>query len=279
MAVYEKNVLLTAKDAAGDKHLLYPITKLDCVDGADDLLHYGQAQELTDEEKEQARANIGAGEPQVQADWSQNDETAADYVKNRTHWVEETTVSEPLTITWDGSTEGLVSATGAAFYRASDLVLTDEQIKSGTYTDSAGPMDIASIWEQVVSAGFVTEDIVWIESIAFVRKANATFDYSTYHFEFPECGVYFNVSNSSFTTTVNQTKTVYYELPENFIPDTIARVDEIPDAVVNPSTASVGQTIVVKAVDDTGKPTEWEATDLPAEPSSITNDQIDTIFA
>lgn len=60
MALYEKNALLTCKDEAGNKYLLYPITRLDCVDGADDLLHYGSAQELTDEEKAQARENIGA---------------------------------------------------------------------------------------------------------------------------------------------------------------------------------------------------------------------------
>lgn len=60
MAVNENNVLLTGKTAAGDTNLLYPITKLDCVDGAEDLLHYGQTQELTDEQKAQARANIGA---------------------------------------------------------------------------------------------------------------------------------------------------------------------------------------------------------------------------
>ena len=34
------------------------------------------------------------------------------------------------------------------------------------------------------------------------------------------------------------------------------------DFIPNPSTASVGQTIVVKAVDETGKPTEWEAADV-----------------
>lgn len=34
-------------------------------------------------------------------------------------------------------------------------------------------------------------------------------------------------------------------------------------AVPVPETASVGQTIVVKAVDETGKPTEWEAAELP----------------
>lgn len=38
-------------------------------------------------------------------------------------------------------------------------------------------------------------------------------------------------------------------------------------AVSVPATASVGQTIVVKAVDDSGKPTEWEAADrLPKSP-------------
>lgn len=37
MAVIEKNVLLTGKDADGNKTLNYPITKLECVDGAEDL--------------------------------------------------------------------------------------------------------------------------------------------------------------------------------------------------------------------------------------------------
>lgn len=38
----------------------------------------------------------------------------------------------------------------------------------------------------------------------------------------------------------------------------------IPDGGIPiPNTASVGQTVVVKAVDENGKPTEWEATDFP----------------
>ena len=36
-------------------------------------------------------------------------------------------------------------------------------------------------------------------------------------------------------------------------------------AVSVPATASVGQTVVVKAVDDSGKPTEWEAADMSSE--------------
>lgn len=50
-------------------------------------------QELTEEQKAQARANIGAvsvGEvpEQVQADWLQNTNAAPDFVKNRTHYEE-----------------------------------------------------------------------------------------------------------------------------------------------------------------------------------------------
>lgn len=40
-------------------------------------------QTLTDEQKAQARENIGAGMPQIQSDWNQNDENAVDYVKNK----------------------------------------------------------------------------------------------------------------------------------------------------------------------------------------------------
>ena len=35
------------------------------------------------------------------------------------------------------------------------------------------------------------------------------------------------------------------------------------DYIPAPATAEVGQTIVVKAVDENGKPTEWEAADMP----------------
>lgn len=36
------------------------------------------------------------------------------------------------------------------------------------------------------------------------------------------------------------------------------------DVILVPSTAAVGQTITVKAVDENGKPTEWEAVDMPS---------------
>lgn len=36
----------------------------------------------------------------------------------------------------------------------------------------------------------------------------------------------------------------------------------VPDFIQSPDTAEVGQTIVVKSVDETGKPTQWEAVDM-----------------
>ena len=46
-------------------------------------------QDLSEEQKLQARENIGAGVPQIQADQNQNDETAPDYIKNRLAWTEQ----------------------------------------------------------------------------------------------------------------------------------------------------------------------------------------------
>ena len=60
MATYEKNVLLTSKDESGNLNLLFPVTRLACVDGAEELVSFGEAQALTDDQMAQARANIGA---------------------------------------------------------------------------------------------------------------------------------------------------------------------------------------------------------------------------
>lgn len=37
--------------------------------------------------------------------------------------------------------------------------------------------------------------------------------------------------------------------------------EEVKDVVVSPSTAKIGQTIIVKSIDENGKPIEWEAVD------------------
>lgn len=45
----------------------------------------------------------------------------------------------------------------------------------------------------------------------------------------------------------------------------------IPEAIPVPATAAIGQMIVVKAVDENGKPTEWEVVDVPSAPVTSVN--------
>ena len=45
----------------------------------------------------------------------------------------------------------------------------------------------------------------------------------------------------------------------------------IPEAIPVPATAAVGQMIVVKAIDENGKPTEWEVVDVPSAPVTSVN--------
>lgn len=72
-------------------------------------------------------------------------------------------------------------------------------------------------------------------------------------------------SLETITASLYKGTEIVHTLNEKFIPDSIARtsdIPEIPDAVITPTTAKVGQTIVVKSVDENGKPTDWEAVDL-----------------
>ena len=98
MAVTEKSGFLKYKDAAGNTTLMYPITTKDNVDGMDEIdahiastdnphnvtvdqigaISYS-AQSLSDEQKIQARSNIGVRNP----DWDQTDEAQADFIKNK----------------------------------------------------------------------------------------------------------------------------------------------------------------------------------------------------
>ena len=69
------------------------------LDKADTAISY-TPQTLTDEQKSQARTNIGAGQP----DWNQNDSTQPDYVKNRPFYTGnpvETVLVEESTVTFD----------------------------------------------------------------------------------------------------------------------------------------------------------------------------------
>ena len=75
MDTYEHKGRLTYKDENGDLHRLYPVTKAECVEGlvvGESVLY--APQNLTDEQKAQARKNIGVGSDISLPDVSSEDE-------------------------------------------------------------------------------------------------------------------------------------------------------------------------------------------------------------
>lgn len=167
----------------------------------------------------------------VTPDLAQNDSTAPDYVKNRTHYEETAVVNEPLNITWDGNTEGLVRVGDEEgyYYKVSNAILTDEQIKTAKLCMSQNPgqfWDVSELWEEFKdSPEAITEDFVCLNELVFVRKKGGV---TIYGFVFPEEGVYFSYVNSAqyvtdFITTepVEQTKTVVKKLDKKYLPDDV----------------------------------------------------------
>ena len=121
---------------------------------ADDLgvVSYDVAQDLTDEQKKQARENIGS----INADWSVNDETSAAFVKNRPFYGDETV------ITWDGTTDTAldgVIAVGPSFYlvKVSEETPTLEDLKANGVIRS---MDIPDAGENIT---MITDDITTVD--------------------------------------------------------------------------------------------------------------------
>lgn len=185
------------------------------------------------------------------ADWNAS-EGEDGYVKNRTHYEAEEIVNEPLNITWDGNTEGLVSVDmvdgyGLIACKVSDAILTKEQIEKGfsfvakNFEDlpySEQDMTINSIENSLVFA--FQKDMI---GFLFVHNDNAEFE----DYVFPEKGLYFTVSYAfeepayilSFTTTepVEHTKTVVHKLDKKYLPDDIGGGSgggaEIIEATVN----------------------------------------------
>lgn len=131
------------------------------------------------------------------------------------------TVNEPLNITWDGNTEGLVRAEGEMpLFKVSDVVLTDEQVKLVNVTLADFTYSMADEWDTWVENGFVTEDIVMPEGVAFVRKDGA----EHMGMMFPEAGIYAFSGGAyvhAITTTepIEQTKVVTKKLDAKYLPE------------------------------------------------------------
>lgn len=175
----------------------------------------------------------GGGGSSVNADLSQNDPTASDYVKNRTHWKE---TFPP--IEWDGSTEGRDSfdATAMGFgvlYKVSDQVWTKEQAKNceaygvlADGTEKTSPFSYNGILLEDDVIGFAAL-YGYMETGIILFFAKQAIDLTAvYGFAIPSAGCYaFPTVPIKLDGAVVgwRLPPVYHKLGDEYLPDNLLR--------------------------------------------------------
>ena len=157
----------------------------------------------------------------TQPDWNQNDETAADYVKNRTHYEE----CSGATIEWDGDTEGrdsIVAGTGV-FYKVSDFTPTRADLIGCTAVANTG--DSTTFTADMLVDGI---NCVFLYQLGFVAFAAGEISDGNDSFMVPSAGVYFLDIGGEYLSSITYGSTVVHPLDEKWIPESIARVGQIP---------------------------------------------------
>lgn len=198
-------------------------------------------QEIVDEVIEQL-PDIPSGGG-VNADWSQNDPTAPDFVKNRTHWKEEHKIE------WDGSTDGRDSFDASAMgfgvlYKVSDEVWTMEQafrarlysknISDGTEGVSAEEPSII-LEDDTIGFAALYRITEYGGLVAFFAKQAIDLT-SVYGFSVPSAGCYFfftlDVPLGIFAMGI-QIPTVIHKLDYEFLPEDIATEAKVEEMISN----------------------------------------------
>ena len=170
----------------------------------------------------------------AQPDWNQNDPKAADYVKGRTHYEE----TEIITVVDEG--DYILGDSGGTPYcelPMNEGVIDNQSyiiyVNGVAYEATSSKNSCIAVWRDENSAHISIESGGW-----------TYFDYD-YVGDLGSTG-------DSVRIRVTRVNKVNHTIDPKYLPTT---VPVIP-------TATVGQTIVVKAVDADGKPTEWEAADV-----------------
>jgi hypothetical protein len=205
-----------------------------------------------------------------QADWNQNDENAPDYVKNRTHY------DEYVHIDWDGITENrqIIKSTGTLatfrFIKMSEMTPSHELLVANTAKITISKVDRYGtlLPEKVIninSGNVIVGDKGWshIEDNnghGIVVVYEAGYEYTCTRsglsgiYTFTEPGIYFTFYYNRNTVSGACTQIEWealVPLDEKYIPSTIARVSDIPDAiVVDPTLTIEGAAADAKVVGD-----------------------------
>ena len=157
-----------------------------------------EAQTLTDAQKEQARKNIGAA---AEGEGGGSTEGAVLYTEQTLTDEQKTQARANIgaasadiivsdggdTLTWDGNTEGLVSAADV-FYKVSDVVPTLEDFKNGCAITLCGE-DIEFSYEDAENSCDVLNGVIGLDGF-YVVPADLVGE-DIFGMSFPEAGIYF----------------------------------------------------------------------------------------
>ena len=159
------------------------------------------------------------------SDWEQNDETEADYIKNRTHYVISPESTE--VITWDGNIDGLEKIHEENLYKVSDKV---PYVASNEFEYHFDITEICNGQEFSYNIKAVNR----YDGYAFIFGQNG---YAPVCIVYGDnsfgcsIGTYFNLNPECRTLSLTSVrKECVKTLSEKYIPDSIARVNDIiPD--------------------------------------------------
>lgn len=205
---------VAAVDGNGRPTLLQTVD-LPEVTGTEGAVSYAQAQELTEAQQMQARANLGL---------PHKSETAVIYVEDST-----------VTLKADG------------------VLFANYSIDCAAYPDWLEGQQYTVVWDgetyEVIARQY--KDKIYLGNLALAYNG-AESNGLPFYIDYWMIG---GTSAGDHVYSIAGATPVYHPLETEYIPMTVPRA----------AAAAVGQTIVVKAVDDNGKPTEWEAADLPED--------------
>lgn len=204
----------------------------------------------------------------IQSDWTQNDTSAPDYVKNRPGGYD---VIESTTISWDGS-----STAGGFYYytpgrflaHVSDTILSKEELSKAKVYNNDDPdteLEAGSISEGDGYFADFTRGVVVVTALyAKPYGPTTTLDKTGVFFH---CQEFNNVRHYTSKLVIQNTKEV--KIPAKYLDLEQSLSSKLPI----PTTAQVGQIVKVKAVDADGKITETEAVDVSTIVSVAYNEE------
>lgn len=185
-------------------------------DIANNYVKYSESQTLTDEQKAQARTNIGAisSSELVQSDWNQNDETAKDYVKNRPCYTAVTSETSREILQGSGTFTPLLGLVLGETYNI------NYSTQSGTAPSGEGTNYVCKDLHNTVSSAPV--GTLYIGDINSDGSSNGYTIYDD-HIEL-NSGFSYMVNPQRWKITGNLNPTTIVPLPEKYYPKETAKV-------------------------------------------------------